>query len=237
MTAIPKFGLVLLNTPLSEVRLRCLWDLAETRICADGAANRLVNSRCDLFPDILLGDFDSVTPETLATFERHGGVRIRDLSQDQDSTDLDKALNAAREIGCEKIVVAGQFAGVQGRLDHTFGIANALCLNADLQIAVIGDDCNMFLLGPGEHHIYVPLASVGTHCGLVPLGAPCSNITTTGLRWNMTDDKMEFGGLISVCNQLDPLAGGHVQVRTSSPVLWMCTAPAAHNSSIQTTGV
>mmetsp|Transcript_5006 Transcript_5006/g.15434 ORF Transcript_5006/g.15434 Transcript_5006/m.15434 type:complete len:256 (-) Transcript_5006:94-861(-) len=222
--AAPRLGLVLLNTPLAEARLRRLWALAELRVCADGAANRLLQLCGDLAPDILLGDFDSVTPEALEAYERRG-VRLRNLAHDQDSTDLEKALAAVREAGFSSVLVAGQFAGVGGRLDHTFGIANALRLNSDLQVAVVGDDSHMFLLGPGEHQIFAPGASEAPHCGLVPLGEPCSSISTTGLQWNMTDSRMEFGGLVSVCNRLDPSAEGRVWVRTSSHVLWMCTLP------------
>jgi len=217
-----RLGLVLLNTPLSETRLRYFWAQADTRICADGAANRLL--RHDLTPDTLIGDFDSIAPETLDAF-RSRGVPIRDLSYDQDTTDLEKSLAVVRETGCDRTLVAGQFAGVEGRLDHTFGIANALHQNADMQIVVMGDDCHMFLLTPGEHQLYIPTTNTVVHCGLVPLGSPCSDISTTGLKWNMTNGRMEFGGLISVCNQLDPSANGHVWVNTNSPVLWMCSLP------------
>merc|ERR1712012_1462221 len=101
----------------------------------------------------------------------------------------------ARDAGCDKVLVAGQFAGVDGRLDHTFGIANALHINRDLQAVVVGDDCQMLLLGAGEHHLFVPAFSLSPHCGLVPLGAPCESISTSGLQWNMTDSRMAFGEL------------------------------------------
>lgn len=218
------FGLVLINTPLPESRIRHLWGFAKTRICADGAADRLNSTCSDLLPDILVGDLDSASSEIVEAYKGRG-VDVRDLSHDQDSTDLEKALSAASEAECERIVVAGQFAGVEGRLDHTFGIANTLRMNAHLQIAVIADDSFMFLLEPGEHRILVPGASSAPHCGLVPLGTPCTSISTTGLQWNMTDARMEFGGLVSVCNRVDPSAEGRVWVKTSTHVLWTCTLP------------
>merc|ERR1719229_905374 len=100
---------------------------------------------------------------------------------------------------------------------------NALYMNPDLEIVVISDDCFMLLLLPGEHQLLVPGAAAAPHCGLVPLGAPCASVSTEGLRWNMASARMEFGGLVSVCNRVDPASEGRVRVRTSDPVLWMCT--------------
>jgi len=153
------------------------------------------------------------------------GVDVRDLSHDQNTTDLEKALQAASQSGCKRIIVAGQFAGVAGRLDHTFGIANALHRHTDLQIAVVGNDSFMCLLRSGEHRLLVPRAELRPHCGLVPLGEPCKRISTKGLQWDMEDSSMEFGGDVSVCNRVHPSQGGVVQVKTESPVLWMCTLP------------
>jgi len=217
-----KLGLVLLNTPLSEQRLRRLWESADVRVCADGAANTLRDTCKDLVPDVIVGDFDSVACDVLEFYER-GGSTIRNLSDDQDTTDLQKALKEVHGQACDRVVVAGQFAGVMGRLDHTFGIINALFMAAPNQVAVVSDDSAMFLLCPGEHRIVVPDAQLAPHCGLVPVGEPCTRITTTGLRWNSTDGHMEFGGLISVCNRVDPTSGGRVWVSTDTHVLWTCT--------------
>mmetsp|Transcript_84097 Transcript_84097/g.238572 ORF Transcript_84097/g.238572 Transcript_84097/m.238572 type:complete len:257 (-) Transcript_84097:48-818(-) len=219
----PCVALVMINTPLSEPRLRQLWALTKYHICADGAANRLNKSCPDLLPDFIVGDLDSATPDVLQTYKSRG-VEVLDLSHDQDSTDLEKALAVVKGRKFDKIVVAGAFAGVDGRLDHTFGIANTLFLNPDMDIAVVGDDCFMFLLGPGEHTIVVPHAAGAPHCGLVPIGKACTSISTTGLRWNMTDQPMEFGGLVSVCNRVDPAAaGGRVWVKADTHVLWTCS--------------
>ena len=68
---------------------------------------------------------DSAEHDVVDAFRKRG-VEVRNLSHDQQSTDLEKALVAAKAEGCCRAVIAGQFAGINGRLDHTFGIANAL---------------------------------------------------------------------------------------------------------------
>jgi len=228
---VPQLGLVLMNTPLSASLLKRCWRLAETRICADGAAERLRRTCAELVPNLIVGDFDSISPSVLESY-RSQGVHLSDLSHDQGSTDLQKALAAAETAGCERVIIAGQSAGIMGRLDHTFGIVNALFLHAKLQPVVVGDDSMMFLLQPGEHRIVVPNAASAPHCGLVPVGAPCGRISTSGLQWDMHEASMQFGGDISICNRVDPAAGGEVSVTTSSHVLWMCTqTPSTDDTS------
>eukprot|EP00440_Ansanella_granifera_P024429 gb/GFBE01026532.1/.p1 GENE.gb/GFBE01026532.1/~~gb/GFBE01026532.1/.p1 ORF type:complete len:257 (+),score=22.46 gb/GFBE01026532.1/:1-771(+) len=226
-SVIPKLGLVVLSTPLSAELLRHVWALTEKHVVADGGANTLHRGFPDLFPDVLVGDFDSAEPAIIEAY-RENGVDVRDLSHDQDSTDLEKALSVVESLGCDRVLVAGKFAGVEGRLDHTFGVFNALhkFLSKGLHVALVSDDCCCFLLGPGEHEIHVTgAADSTTHCGLVPLGGLCESISTRGLQWDMEDASMQFGGLVSTSNLVDPTRDGPVWVRTSSPVLWMCDRP------------
>jgi len=217
-------ALVLISTPLSESRLRSLWSRASLRLLADGAGNRLARYCTDLQPDIFLGDFDSAEDWVIEEY-RGRGVDVRDLAWDQDSTDLDKSLKAARAAGATRLLVAGQFAGVEGRVDHFFGIANSLHRHQDLPIVVVGNDSYMCLLAAGRHLLKVPRPDLRPHCGLVPLGQPCPSVTTKGLKYDMDQRQMEFGGLISVCNRVEPDQGGIVEVETATPLLWTCTLP------------
>ena len=58
-----------------------------------------------------------------------------------------------------------------------------------------------------------------TRCGLVPLGgSPIA--TTAGLKWNLNNDLLEFGNLVSTCNQLDEKSPD-VKIDLSHPALWM----------------
>jgi len=217
----PQLGLVLLNTPLPLGRLDRVWEMASFRICADGGANRLREARPDLVPDAVVGDMDSVTEETLSHY-RAKGARVVDLREDQDTTDLEKALAMAEQKGCGRVIALGAHGAWDGRLDQTFGMCNALMMYSSMSVAIAGADNYFCLFRSGKNVIKVPNFCRAPHCGLVPLGKPCESITTEGLEYNMNSQRMEFGGLVSACNRVSVTGDGCVRVDTSDDVLWMC---------------
>jgi thiamine pyrophosphokinase len=129
-------SLILLNWEFPRRPLEIIWDCVTNHICADGAANRLLesneNSIRQLLPDFIHGDLDSLRPKTREFLERRGVQVIQ--NNDQESTDLDKCLELVQNMettftngkqdqsldsnedgGDDKIFVLGAFGG---RLDH-----------------------------------------------------------------------------------------------------------------------
>ncbi|KAK2175866.1 hypothetical protein NP493_702g05037 [Ridgeia piscesae] len=70
----------------------------------------------------------------------------------------------------------------------------------DLPIYLVGSKTITFLLNAGSHQIDVNSKSRGVHCGLVPIGHPCNHVTTTGFRWNLSNQTLAFGQLVSTSN-------------------------------------
>jgi thiamine pyrophosphokinase len=72
-----------------------------------------------LIPDLLVGDLDSVaSTAALASFPPE---RIRRYPADKDETDTEIGLRLLREMGFDRVAVAG---GGGGRLDHLLGIVS-----------------------------------------------------------------------------------------------------------------
>lgn len=240
-------ALILLNTPLDPLLVTNVWEHAQLHICCDGAADRLMASNLPhLRPDLIVGDLDSVTPGALSQY-RELGCEVMDLSEDQDTTDLDKALVAAATRGCDTALVLGRYSGSSGRLDHTFGIIQSL-LTAQAprgpfaDIVVLSEESVMQLLLPrqppsqpssqtGERALsegHKLDAVIGSACGLIPIAGPCFDVSTRGLQWDVSRQELSFGGLVSTSNRA---AEEQVWVSTDAPLLWtMSFVDTAHAS-------
>lgn len=202
-------------------------------MCADGGANRVYDEMPDLFPDedasairnrykpeAIRGDMDSIRPEVM-DFYRTLGTKILDESHDQDTTDLHKCVSYIRDSTPELnnsnlcVLVAGALGG---RFDHEIGNINVLCRFSDTRIILISDDCQIQLLPRTHcHEIHILSSVEGPHCGLIPIGMPSKSTTTTGLKWDLADTEMKFGGLISTSNIAKEET---VTVRSDSDLLW-----------------
>mmetsp|Transcript_27869 Transcript_27869/g.75819 ORF Transcript_27869/g.75819 Transcript_27869/m.75819 type:complete len:351 (-) Transcript_27869:566-1618(-) len=90
-------ALVILNyrIPNKSLLLEHLWKTSNTRIAADGGANRLYEYSKELIPDRIRGDLDSLNPTVRAYYESQNVSVEQDFCQN--SNDLDKALQVLVE--------------------------------------------------------------------------------------------------------------------------------------------
>jgi thiamine pyrophosphokinase len=83
------------------------------KICADGAANSLINT--DIQPDVIIGDFDSITKIVSNYYERKGTTLLK--ISEQETTDFEKSLNYGISVGFNEFII---FGAISRRPDHTF---------------------------------------------------------------------------------------------------------------------
>ncbi|TBU32502.1 thiamine pyrophosphokinase [Dichomitus squalens] len=225
-------ALIILNQPFSFPLLRRLWYSSAWHACADGGANRLHDLLKDhdgkdirhlYTPDLIKGDLDSLRVDVQLYYASRGVRIVRD--EDQYATDLMKCIaslvddeKAERHVEQHTIVILG---GLSGRLDqtvHTLSLLHKLRRSRQ-RVFVITDDSVAWLLDAGEHRIAVDHTAFGPTCGLLPLGVDSTVLTTTGLKWNLTDQISSFDGLISTSNHLLP-EEPVVTVKTTKPLWW-----------------
>ncbi|XP_050034132.2 thiamine pyrophosphokinase 1 [Dermacentor andersoni] len=227
-----KNALVVLNQPLSVQNtafLKKVWSKASVKICVDGGADRFRTAMAtcteELTPDYVTGDFDSVTKETLEYYKSKGSKVMH--TPDQDHSDFTKALAILGENTCLKVppvkldwvlAICGSF----DRMDHMMSAFNTLYESDKLldgtPVCLLLENSLTWLLGKGQHRILTPPHLTGSWCGLIPLGAPCTSVTTTGLKWNLDHSEMSFGKLISTSNAFD--GSEVVTVETNGPLIW-----------------
>lgn len=148
--------------------------------------------------NVVIGDMDSVDKAILAAVEANG-TTVTELPRDKDSTDAELALLKAVELGANKIVLITKGGG---RLDHELGVF-AVLQNPGLRkctIEAMWDNSILHLIhGPAS---VVITGKQGSNVGLIAAGGTASGITTTGLRWSLTDESLAPHSSRGISNQL-----------------------------------
>ena len=212
-------ALVLLNQPLPPNLTRALFSRCSHRVCSDGGANRLYElSSHDLIPDMIVGDMDSITHSVLRHYRDRGTQIICETRQD--NTDLSKTLSHLPTT-LTSVYILPPFTG---RFDHVLACVNSLYewnqSHPSIPAFLISDSNLCFLLPVGNNRLTFPPGTEGQFCGLVPMGEPANCVTTTGLKWNVKNEELKFGGLISTSNKFELNV---VSVETDTPLLFTCT--------------
>ncbi|KAJ6531734.1 thiamine pyrophosphokinase [Mycena capillaripes] len=221
-----KRALVILNQPFSEGLVFQLWNSSQWHCCADGGANRLFDTlpaeqRLLYLPDLIKGDLDSIRNDVKEFYISHGVPVVED--PDQDATDLMKCISAIKDKETQEqneydIVLLG---GLAGRLDqtiHTLSYLHKLRKTRKCVFAVTDDNVG-WVLDAGEHTIHVDHSILGPTCGLLPVGIDSTVLSTAGLRWNLSNRKSSFDGLISTSNHFLPDEES-VWIKTTKPIWW-----------------
>lgn len=150
-----------------------------------------------LTPAIVIGDLDSLPPETRAALTA-AGTQFRPYPPQKDETDLELALLWAAAQAAEEIIVVGAWGG---RPDQA--LANLLLLAlpalAPKRVRLLADSWEVILLRSGEtaHFEGAP----GEILSLLPLGGDGEGISTTGLAYPLDAETLHFGPARGVSNR------------------------------------
>ncbi len=159
--------------------LRELAAQATLLVAADGGASHALAAGLRL--DAIVGDLDSVTPEMHKTLS--ADLFHRDANPD--TTDLQKAIAYCIAQGAEVVDVV---AASGGRADHALANLSVLRLfRGQAAIRVVDDYFEVSLI---DQPATVD-APVGTVISLIAIGQ-AAGVTTTGLRWNLTNYPLAF---------------------------------------------
>lgn len=182
--------LLVANAPLSWTpRLAALAAAAVPLLAADGGADHL--ARIGLRPAAVIGDLDSISPETRAWLGETSLIE----RPDQDRTDLDKALEYAFDnLGVEHVTV---IAALRGRIDHELGNLGLLARLAMGERLVFEGAGHRVLAIAGEAAL---VAQPGETWSFWTYD-PSVRVTIDGVRWPIEDAAIDAGGQPSISNQ------------------------------------
>ena len=142
--------------------------------------------KLEMHVDFVIGDFDSVDASALA---RATSAHTQTIchSADKDFTDLESALLFAADKKTERIVIVT--AG-GGRLDHQFGFVAAMFNPKlrEIKVEALWHDSRLFALqGPATLDV---TTQIGDTIALQSFSDKSAKISTTGLRWQLTNESL-----------------------------------------------
>jgi thiamine pyrophosphokinase len=166
-------------------------------ICADGGGE--VALAWDLTPDLLVGDMDSISPQSLETLTNRPGVEVRIVPAEKDETDLELALLSALERGAKEITILG---GLGGRLDHTLGNIYLLAApqldQAGAKARLLAEQEEIFVIRGGQT---LELAGQpGDILSLLPLTPAATGIQTENLYYPLRREPLYIGPTRGISN-------------------------------------
>jgi thiamine pyrophosphokinase len=177
-----------------SARLLPLLDAADLVIAADGGANALV--QYGRYPDVLIGDMDSVTPTVLARCA-DGSCRLLRYPVAKDETDTELALLEAVRLGARRITLLGVLGG---RIDHS--LANVLLLTlpalAGCMVQIYDGHSFIFLV----RDELVVHGQKGDLLSLIALNGDALGVRTEGLQYPLRDEPLSFGAARGISNVL-----------------------------------
>ncbi|KAK8794774.1 hypothetical protein WA158_001755 [Blastocystis sp. Blastoise] len=217
-----EYYLIVLNTSFNSTLFKFFWSICKKHILADGGSNRLFDSsmRETYIPDAVVGDFDSARPDVLEYYKNIGVDVFHDPNQD--NTDTDKCFEYiySHEGTNSSNISAVVLGDLGGRMDHAFNVINSVYSHQSLFNSIIlqGEQTYLEVLLGGNYKIHINKNIEGHFCGIVPFSEPIQHLTTKGLKWDLTDFNMHYGGLISTSNEVIEEI---VEIQTPSPFLWI----------------
>ena len=164
-------------------------------VAADGGANMALAA--GLVPDAVIGDFDSVTADTLAAIPADRQIRV----PEQDTTDFEKCLTRIRA----PYVLGVGFLGA--RLDHTLAVLGTLVRHPERRCLLIGSEDVVFP-APPRLHLDLP---VGSRFSLFPMRPVTGR--SEGLRWPIDGLAFAPDGIVGTSNEVS----GPVRLEVDGP--------------------
>ncbi len=162
-------------------------------IAADSGAAHL--ERLKAVPDLLAGDFDSISQADYDSLVSEGVETLR-FPVEKDMTDSELAVELALERGCSTVIILGALGT---RLDHS--LSNVFLLKKLLEHGargIIADENNEVYLTDGSITLE---REAGTKLSLLPLTGIAKGVTTYGLYYPLKDAVLEIGSSRGISNE------------------------------------
>ncbi|CDQ19796.1 thiamine diphosphokinase [Halobacillus karajensis] len=168
----------------------CIW------IGADQGAEVLVEQ--GITPDIAIGDFDSVTEESLKEIKNRSH-RIHIYPNEKDETDLELAINEALKEQPEHILL---FGVTGGRMDHSQANIQLLypLMQRNIKSTLIDRQNQVELVSAGMHKLVSDKRY--PYISFLPVTLEVEDLTLQGFYYPLEKAYVPFGSTLCISNRL-----------------------------------
>ncbi len=151
----------------------------------------------NIFPNCILGDFDSIKNGILEKYNRQD-IKIIKLNPEKDFSDTHMALKEAIEMKSTEIYILGALGK---RMDHTIANIHILreALENNIECKIIDTNNIIKLITKGTEIVH---KSKYKYISLFPLTTSVKGITLHGFKYPLTNDTLTIGHSIGVSNEL-----------------------------------
>lgn len=174
---------------------RCPPDVSKRVVIAcDGGLDHC--RRAGIEPDHILGDFDSVSPETLAFF---GDREKKQYPARKDMTDLELGIRLAAELGAGDITITGALSS--SRFDHSLCNIQMLliCMEKGISARIINPKNTVMLAEAGKKHI---VKNERRYLSLLPFTDSVEGIVLEGFEYPLNGYTLKKGSSFCVSNEI-----------------------------------
>lgn len=166
-------------------------------LAADSGMDFLYRTR--ILPDIIVGDFDSVSPKVLDYFREHEYIDICALNQEKDDTDTEFAIREAIRRGAKEITIIG---GTGTRIDHVLGNISLLGIGLEEGISIELLDAHNRIRMIDHSVVLKKAEQYGKYISLVPYSEKVTGVTLRGLKYPLTDHTLGGFNSLGISNEI-----------------------------------
>lgn len=157
----------------------------------------------EVLPARVIGDFDSVSSESMA-WAKSKGLRPERFSPDKDLTDLQLVLRKIRtENQAASVLLTGCWGG---RYDHIQSNVFSLLGHSKITsgISCMADEREVLLFAGGEIGIHVSFTAQPLTLSLIPFSERCLGVDLKGTRWELDNAVLEKDEPWAISNRITP---------------------------------
>lgn len=178
----------------SEFLMKYTYDITIAVDSGLEAAKKLL-----LKPDFCVGDFDSVSLETLKYFQKVPEISWETHPPEKDETDTELALNLAVRQDIQEIHV---FGATGTRMDHTLAAIGLLQIPLKAGVSCWLVDGHNRITMIDSDIILKREEAFGKYVSLIPYTESVTGVTLTGLKYPLQDYTFVHGNSLGVSNEI-----------------------------------